>query len=155
MSGVLPAVTARLALALAGVTIASARAPDTPDELLLVREYPGGTPRDLDANARAALEWHSVQVLARGTSVAAAEALAWRAYRTLPARHLTVDGGVIDWLVANHAPHHVGFDQNDRALVTVNFTLQRWGDLGYHTARPTSGTLTVSGSAPTVTGGGS
>lgn len=155
MSGVLPVITARLTLALAGVTIVEARAPDSPDELLLVRDYPGGTPRDLDGNARAALEWHSVQVLARGMSVASAEALAWRAYRALPARHLPTADGVVDWLVANHAPHHVGFDQNDRALVACNFTLQRWGNLGYRIVRPRAGVVTASGSKPVITGGGS
>jgi hypothetical protein len=153
VSGVLPAITARLAFALAGVTIAEARAPDSPDELVLVREYPSGSPRDLDANARAALEHHGVQVLARAVSVAAAEALAWRAYRALPGRHLDLAGVRFDWITANHAPHHLGFDQNDRALVVCNFTLQRWGDLGYAIARAATGVTTATGGTPVVTGG--
>jgi len=36
---------------------------------------------------------------------------------------------VIDWIAANHAPHLIGFDENDRPLATVVFTLQAWGEL--------------------------
>ena len=153
MSGVLPAIVARLQDSL-GVTVELARAPDAPNELLLIREYPAAPPRDLDPNAHAALELHSVQVIARGTSVAAAENLAWRAYRALPARHLSTTSGVIDWITANHTPHHVGFDENDRALVVCNFTLQRWGDLGRLIARVAAGTIIIRGNSPNVTGGG-
>jgi len=153
VSGVLPVITARLTAALPTATVATARAPDTPDELLLVREYASGPPRDADANARASLEHHGIQVLARAIAVADAEALAWRAYRALPGRHLTLSGERIDWITANHTPHHLGFDQNDRALVVCNFTLQRWGDLGYWIARAATGSATATGLTPTVTGG--
>lgn len=154
MSGVLPAIQARLMAALPDATVELARAPDKPNELLLLREYPAGAPRDLDGASRASLERHSIQVLARAISVADAETLAWRAYRALPARHHVSGGGVIDWIIANHTPHHIGFDQNDRALVVCNYTLQRWGDLGYVIARAAVGSVTVTGNTPSVTGGG-
>ena len=129
MSSVLPVIVARLASALPDATVVGGRAPDTPDELLLVRSSPAGSPTYLNASGRAAIEYHAIQVLARALAIDDAEALAWSAYHALPARHLEDTGGRIDWLTANHAPAHVGFDQNDRAIVSVNFTLQRWGYL--------------------------
>ena len=152
MSGVLPAIHDRLTTALPGVTIALSRAPDKPDELLLAREYPAGSPRDHDARGRAALELHAVQVLARALTVDAATALAWRAYYALPARHLNTSGGVVDWLIANHTPAHVGYDQNDRALVSTNFTLQRWGNVAPdRTVTAPAGSITAAGRQPSVT----
>jgi len=153
MSSVLPAIAARLTSAMPNVTIALARAPDRPDALLLVRTHAAGAPRDTNAGGRAILERHAVQVLARATSVDAAEALAWRAYHVLPARHLSATGGTIDWIIANHTPTLVSFDQNDRALVSVNFTLQRWGDLVApdRVVHAAAGGVTTVGQPPSVT----
>ena len=154
MSSVLPAIRDRLTTALAGATVVLDRAldPGDPDEVLIVRDGPAGSPRDLDHRSRAALERHAVQVLARARTPSAAVTLAWRAYYALPARRLTTSGGVIDWLVANHTPYHVGYDQNDRALVSINFTLQRWGNLEPdRTVTAALASATVGGLQPSVT----
>lgn len=116
------------------------RVPDQPDTLVALREYPAEPSVDVGANGLPALERRAVQLLARcgkdeGEYVA--ERLAWRAYRILVGRHVTVEREFgyperYDWVRANATPALLGYDANDRPLYVVNFSVQRWGDVSDH-----------------------
>jgi hypothetical protein len=117
--------------------VATGRLPDTPDAVLALIEYESLPPLDFDATNLPVLERMSLQVIARvgkDAGIGAAEALAWDAYARLSGRHVEVTpaSGITnryDFIRANHTPAHVGYDDNDRPLVVVNFSLQRWGDM--------------------------
>jgi hypothetical protein len=122
----------------AGITtpIALGRVPDQPDAILAIREYTAERSRDFTADGLPVLERLAVQVIARAAKdagIAAAESIAWAAYRALSGRHVDVTTGSdyqpYDWIEANHTPTHLGFDENDRPLVVCNFSVQRWGDV--------------------------
>ena len=123
----------------AGVTtsIALARVPDDPDEVIALRETRAGPSRDMNASGLPALESRAVQVFVRAgkdSGVATAEAIADTVFRALSGRHFVHDYGSdprehYDWVLANHLPHHLGFDENDRPIVVMNFRVQRWGDV--------------------------
>lgn len=120
--------------------IALGRIPDAPDTLIAFREYTSAPPLDVAANGLPALERRSVQMVARAgkdEGAVIAERLAWAAYRILVGRHVTVEREFgyperWDWVRANHTPHHLGFDANDRPLFVVNFSIQKWGDVEDH-----------------------
>lgn len=133
---VLTDMRARLLDAGIGTPIALARVPDQPDAVIAIREYPAERSRDFTGRGLPVFERSAVQVIARAArdaGVAAAESIAWAAYRALSGRHALVEVGSsaqeYDWIVANHAPAHLGFDDNDRPLIVTNFSVQRWGDV--------------------------
>ena len=124
----------RARLVAAGITtpIALARVPDTPDAVIALRAIPAGPSRDLDGRMRPVLERHSVQLIARAAKDAghaAADAIAWAAYRALLGKHLTINGRRYDWITATSVPAQLGRDQNDRPLAVVKFDVQTHGDL--------------------------
>ena len=126
-------------LVAAGVTtpIALARIPDQPDAVVALRETQAGPSRDMNASGLPALEARALQVFVRvgkDSGVAAAEAIAVTVFRELSGRHFVHAYGSdptehYDWVLANHMPYHLGFDQNDRPIVVLNFRVQRWGDV--------------------------
>ncbi len=112
----------------AGVTpVATGRAPDQPDTLVILQTYAGGESSLLDADGIPADERHAVQVMARARSQRAAEALAKRASDAIAGRHFTSNNNRYCWAFANHQPFFVGVDANDRALVSTNITVRRHG----------------------------
>lgn len=136
MSQVLLDMQARLSDQGVLTTVALARLPDAPDSILALREYGAERSVDFTGSGLPVLERFAVQLVARASKDAgadAAEALAWEAYRALVGKHIEVTRGSLvnryDWVYANAVPHHAGYDQNDRPLVIVNFSLQRWGDV--------------------------
>jgi hypothetical protein len=122
----------------AGITtpIALGRTPDQPDALIAILESVAERSRDFTADGLPVLERRGLQLRARAgkdAGIAAAEAIAWAAYRALSGRHAEVATGSdyqpYDWIIARHAPAHIGFDDNDRPIVVCNFSVQRWGDV--------------------------
>jgi hypothetical protein len=121
-------------LAAEGVTapIALSRIPDAPDRVITLRAIPAGPSRDLDGRMRPVLERHAVQLIARvnkDAGHAAADAIAWGAYRALVGKHLTINGRRYDWITATSVPAQLGRDENDRPLSVVKFDIQTHGDL--------------------------
>ena len=130
--GALADLRTRLLAASFGTPIALGRIPDTPDTVLALLEYPGMRSRDFDANMSPVLERISVRMIARAgknAGVSAAESIAWAAYRALRGKHVTIGVNTYDWITANAVPAPLGFDDNDRPLYIVKWSLQRHGDL--------------------------
>ena len=115
----------------AGVTpVAIGRRPNEPDEIVTLQTYVGPESRLPDGQNHPADERIAIQAMARGSKRASqrdAEILARRAHDALIGRHLTMNGVKYDWIEANHLPAYAGRDENDRALVSVNFTVRRRG----------------------------
>lgn len=132
MAGALTDLRDRLTTASFTTPIALGRIPHDPDAVLALLEYPGERSRDFDASMRPVLERISVRMIARSgksAGVAAAEAIAWAAYRALRGKHVTINASTYDWITANAVPAPLGFDDNDRPLYIVKWSLQRHGDL--------------------------
>ena len=122
----------RLTAASITTHIELSRLPTAPDVVIALRAIPAGASRDLDGRMRPVLERHSVQLIARaakGAGHAAADAIAWAAYRALLGKHLTINGRKYDWISANAVPAQLGRDDNDRPLSVVKFDVQTHGDL--------------------------
>lgn len=120
-----------------GATIQLSRLEDSPDAALALISYAGGANRDLTGHSIPVLNTLSVQVLVRvgkDAGVATAMTTAESAWRILTGRHLALPptgGGAkrrYDWIRAEQAPYHLGFDENDRPIVAWNLNLQQIGD---------------------------
>ena len=132
MTGALLDLRDRLTTSGFATPVALGRVPDQPDAVLALIEYPGERSRDFDASMRPVLERINVRMIARAgksAGVSAAEAIAWLAYRALNGKHVTINGRTYDWIAANAVPAPLGFDDNDRPLYIVKWSLQRHGDL--------------------------
>jgi hypothetical protein len=132
MTGALTDLRTRLTTANFATPIALGRVPDTPDAVLALLEYPGERSRDFDASMRPVLERIAVRMIARASKaagVAAAESIAWLAYRALRGKHVTIGARRYDWIAPLAVPAPLGFDDNDRPLYIVKWGLQRHGDL--------------------------
>ena len=113
-------------------TVQLARLDATPDAVLCLRQYQAEPSRDRDARDLPALERLAVQMLVRGAMNAGLNEpmnRAEQAYRALSGRHLTINARRYDWVYSDSPPVPFGYDENDRPLVLVNWSIQRWGDL--------------------------
>lgn len=116
-------------------TIALARLPDQPDEVLALREYQAEPSRDRNGRGLPALERRAVQMVVRvgrDAGLDRAELLARQAYFILSGRH--VDGAGVapqryDWLLASTVPTPMGYDDLDRPVYVCSWDVQMWGDL--------------------------
>lgn len=134
---VLDAMEARLEAAGITTPIALSRIPDAPDTIITLRMTSPGPGKDRNADGFPALEQHAIQALVRvgkDDGVQAALDIGSAVYRALVGRHFQHAWGSdptenYDWCLANHLPYHLGYDMNDRPLVVLNVTTQRWANL--------------------------
>lgn len=122
--------------AFTAATIQLSRMEDAPDAALALIGYAGGANRDLTGHGIPVLNTLNVQVLVRGSKdggVATVMATAESAWRILTGRHVRfpltgTTRRTYDWIRAEQAPYHLGFDENDRPIVSWNLSLQQLGD---------------------------
>ena len=100
--------------------------PNSPDEVIAVREYPGSPPIHHKTAQEPALKRPRFQVIARAGSWDAARMRAHSAYAALSGFAGTIDGTYYS-IRALQEPFPLGTDGNGKHLWTVNFEVLQGG----------------------------
>lgn len=109
-----------------GTDIFLSRAPDQPDECLILTEYQAYPSRIFGNRNIPADERHAVQVMARAADYPSALSLAHEAYDVVNFRHKTLASGRrYAWSKADSQPFFMGVDGNDRKMVVFNIRIRR------------------------------
>lgn len=102
-----------------------AKEPKAPSECVTIYDTPSFPP-DLTLNPAEKYNYSSVQIRVRNKAYFAGMALAMTIMESLHGRaQETVNGTLYTVIRATGEPAPIGFDENNRILIVINFNLQR------------------------------
>lgn len=103
----------------------TAMEPTTPNDTVTIFDVPGRAPQ-LTFNKDEAYYYDAVNIRVRGSKYSTAYALAQSIMKSLHGRdHETWNGTLYTVIICTSGPAMLGFDDNRRALVVLNFETQR------------------------------
>lgn len=95
------------------------RMPSSPDNSIAIVSAPGNGPHKQVALARI-----SFQIKVRNNLEPEAIDKSWKIYKLLTRRHnleLITNGIILRWCYAEHTPHKLGVDENNRTVYITNY----------------------------------